>query len=179
MPCEPEEFRRELRAAGGRSPIERSRRYHRRACQGRHWPFFQCRPCLSKRAGDKAGAAPNSDHVDVDRAALSLEVVARRQACPLLFDQFDEGQHPAWSLPFALASLTWDRRQRPLALPPAARRDADDIAAPEVHVIRTAGFFDRRKSSARRSNRPAAPWKTPLAGTGGGRGMAPPPAPHV
>src|SRR6516225_4429226 len=41
--------------------------------------------------GRRPGATPNGDHVDVDRTPLSLEVVTRRQACLLLFDQPDEG----------------------------------------------------------------------------------------
>ena len=47
--------------------------------------------CAYGYLGRRPGATPNGDHVDVDRTPLSLEVVTRRQACLLLFDQPDEG----------------------------------------------------------------------------------------
>ena len=50
------------------------------------------RPALRLRLlGGRAGAASYADHVDVDCAPVSVEVVAWRQACPLLLDQRDAG----------------------------------------------------------------------------------------
>ena len=47
--------------------------------------------CAYRLLGGRAGAASHAHHVDVDCAPVSVEVVAWRQACPLLLDQRDAG----------------------------------------------------------------------------------------
>ena len=47
--------------------------------------------CAYWLLGGRAGAASHAHHVDVDCAPVSMEVVAWRQACPLLLDQCDAG----------------------------------------------------------------------------------------
>jgi NADPH:quinone reductase-like Zn-dependent oxidoreductase len=53
------------------------------------------RPALRLRLhGGCSGAASHVRHPDVDGAPVSVGLVARRQACPLLFDQCDAGATP-------------------------------------------------------------------------------------
>ena len=47
--------------------------------------------CAYRLLGGRAGAASHAHHLDVDCAPVSMEVVAWRQACPLLLDQRDAG----------------------------------------------------------------------------------------
>ena len=47
--------------------------------------------CAYRLLGGRAGAASHAHHLDVDCAPVSVEVVAWRQACPLLLDQCDAG----------------------------------------------------------------------------------------
>ena len=77
--------------------------------------------CAYRLLGGRAGAASHAHHPDVDCAPVSMEVVARRQARPLLLDQRDAGATSRLvpGGPGAALRPVGNRRH------PAARRRAD------------------------------------------------------